>query len=239
MTRLRICQGLIVVFLVPMLLRDRAQGQAVDVNAQVQVARQPAASKANHDGSANVVVWLVPVDSHAAEAVKPGRFRLVQKNKQFNPHLLVIPVGSSVDFPNEDPFFHNVFAFFNGKRFDLGLYESGSTRAVRFDHEGIDYIFCNIHSEMSAVVIALATPYYAISNREGSVLIHNVPAGQYEMKVWAEGAQVEDLNALTRRVRIDANQTSLGTIRVVESARPASHKNKFGEDYSPADVHPY
>ncbi len=175
----------------------------------------------------------------AALPVKPGHFRLLQKDKKFTPHLLVIPVGSLVDFPNEDPFFHNVFSFFNGKRFDLGLYESGSNRSVRFDHEGVDYIFCNIHSEMSAVVIALSTPYFAVSNREGVVTFHNVPPGQYELKVWAEGAQQADLNALTRRVQVDAAQSNLGVLRVQTTGQLGPHKNKFGEDYGPADVHPY
>jgi plastocyanin len=223
---------------VPLFSPALARAQSVNVTAQVQVVRQPAKDKGALDGSGNVVLWLIPTEAHPA-ATKPGRFRLLQKNKQFHPHLLVIPVGSLVDFPNEDPFFHNVFSFFNGKRFDLGLYESGSNRTVRFDHEGIDYIFCNIHSEMSAVIIALTTPYYAVSNREGAVAIHDVPPGQYELKVWAEGAQPEDLNALGRRVRIDENQSSLGSLRVVESSLPATHKNKFGEDYGPAEVHPY
>jgi plastocyanin len=226
-------------FVLSFLIGGLARAQTVEVSAQVQVIRQPAKAKSARDGSANVVLWLTPTDAHASQGPKPGRFRLLQKNKQFTPHLLVIPVGSLVDFPNEDPVFHNVFSFFNGKRFDLGLYESGSNRTVRFDHEGIDYIFCNIHSEMSAVVIALTTPYYAVSNREGALAIHGVPPGQYELKVWAEGAQPEELNKLTRRIRIDTDQGSLGTIRVVQSALPASHKNKFDEDYGPADVHPY
>jgi len=93
-------------------------------------------------------------------------YRLIQKDKMFTPHLLVVPIGSQVEFPNQDPFFHNVFSLFNGKRFDLGLYESGTSRSVRFDREGVSYIFCNIHPEMGAIVLALNTPYYGISGRE-------------------------------------------------------------------------
>ena len=88
----------------------------------------------------------------------------MQKDKTFTPHLLVIPTGSTVDFPNLDPFFHNVFSEFNGKRFDLGLYESGSSRTVHFDHDGVSYIFCNIHPEMSAVIVTLSTPYFGVSD---------------------------------------------------------------------------
>ena len=76
----------------------------------------------------------------------------------------MIPAGGKVEFPNHDPFFHNVFSLFDGKRFDLGLYESGTTHFVQFDKPGISFIFCNIHAQMNAVVIALNTPYYAISD---------------------------------------------------------------------------
>src|SRR5690242_2949969 len=92
--------------------------------------------------NAGVVVWLTPVDT-ATPPLQPKHARLAQHNKQFQPHLLVIPAGSVVDFPNEDPFFHNVFSLFQGKRFDLGLYEAGTSRAVSFEHPGISFIFCN------------------------------------------------------------------------------------------------
>src|SRR5579884_3159489 len=104
----------------------------VIAHAQVVVS---GGKKASNTG---VVVWLQP--PYLVSAAKPSHFRLVQKDKKFTPHLLVIPLGSTVDFPNLDPFFHNVFSQFNGKRFDLGLYEAGSTKAVRFDHEGVSYL---------------------------------------------------------------------------------------------------
>ena len=103
---------------------------------------------------------------------------MIQKNKQFDPHMLVVPVGSMVQFPNHDPFFHNVFSLYNGKRFDLGLYETGSERGVRFDREGVSYIFCNIHPEMGAVILALSTPYYDMS-ADGAIVIPRVPPGKY------------------------------------------------------------
>jgi plastocyanin len=93
----------------------------------------------------------------------------------FTPHLLVLPVGSCVAFPNADPFFHNVFSHFDGKRLNLGLYEAGSTHSVVFSREGISYIFCNTHSEMSAVVIALVTPFYGTADPGGLLYIEGVP----------------------------------------------------------------
>jgi hypothetical protein len=183
-----------------------------------------------------VVVWLTPLENGGglrpvSERVPAAPPRLVQRDKTFEPHLLVVPAGTAVEFPNRDPFFHNVFSLFEGKRFDLGLYEAGSTRVVRFDRVGVSYIFCNIHPEMSAVVVALRTPYYGVSNSAGKVAIPNVPAGRYNMQVWAEGASVESLKALSRDVTLTGDEYSLGRVRVLEAGLPASHKNKYGRDY--------
>jgi len=214
-----------------------AFAQSADVVAQVEVkdGRSHASAGKHHANaeSPGVVVWLNPVDAEQAVTARPERFRLVQRDKAFHPHLLVVPLGSMVEFPNLDPFFHNVFSQFNGKRFDLGLYEAGSTKTVRFDHEGVSYVFCNIHPEMSAVVIALATPYVAVASGSGGVAIHDVPAGMYEMHVWAEGVDAQQLNALTRRVRVGGQQTNAGVIAVTREETANAHKNKFGEDYRP------
>src|ERR1700722_16491938 len=143
--------------LIGLLICRAGHSQSADVVAQVQFTHAEK-QKTAHVQSSGVVVWLNSTSDDPPASAKPGRFRLAQKDKSFHPHLLVVPLGSSVDFPNLDPFFHNVFSQFNGKRFDLGLYEEGSNKTVRFDHEGVSYIFCNIHPEMSAVVIALETP---------------------------------------------------------------------------------
>jgi len=190
--------------------------------------------------AAKGVVWLVPLSpspdlaiSPAGEA-SPRHLRLVQKHKQFIPHILVVPLGSVVEFPNEDPVFHNVFSLFEGKRFDLGLYEAGSSRNVRFDRAGICYIFCNIHAEMSAVVVVLQTPYYAVSDKSGAVTIPRVPPGQYRLRVWHERSLPEFLDSLTRGVTIAEDSASLGTIQLQEaSGISIGHKNKYGRDYEP------
>src|ERR1700676_753859 len=122
------------------------------------------------------VAWLTPLDSsHNPPPDTSRKYTLLQKNKEFIPHVLVVPVGSVVEFPNADPFFHNVFSLFDGRRFDLGLYEAGSSRGVTFGKEGISYIFCNIHPDMSAVVIALPTPFFAMEDAHGQFRIPNVP----------------------------------------------------------------
>lgn len=179
------------------------------------------------------VIWLTPV-AGTVETPKqnPSQIpQLVQKDKSFHPSLLVIPVGGKVEFPNHDPFFHNVFSLFEGKRFDLGLYESGSTRFVQFDKPGISFIFCNIHAQMSAVVIALATPYYAVSDARGDFSLPNVPPGRYEMQVFHTSATPETLRTLTRVISIAPGETSIGSFSLAESDVTIAHKNKYGRDY--------
>lgn len=187
--------------------------------------------------ASKAVVWLTPISStieppHQEASQIP---QLVQKNKSFQPSLLVIPVGGKVEFPNHDPFFHNVFSLFEGKRFDLGLYESGTTRFVQFDKPGVSFIFCNIHEQMSAVVIALATPYYAISDARGDVSISNVPPGRYQLQFFHTSVAPDALRALSREITVSAGDASLGTFTLTETDVTVAHKNKYGRDYDHPD----
>ena len=199
----------------------------VDVTGRVEL------TKAGGGHMPATVVWLKPLDEEPAiQAPHPGRFTLVQKDRMFSPHLLVIPMGSIVSFPNTDPFFHNVFSFFNGKRFDLGLYEAGTSKEVVFSREGVSYIFCNIHPEMSAVVLAVSTPFYTIADSSEQFAIHRVPAGEYELHVWIEGTPQPSLDRMTRRVRVGPE----GSNSIIVDATNAPHTedkhlNKFGQPY--------
>jgi len=188
--------------------------------------------------ASDVVVWLKPLDPaikrELLDSSSPKKFQLVQRSKSFHPHVLVVPVGSVVDFPNHDPFFHNVFSLFDGKRFDLGLYEAGASNSVRFDRLGVSFLFCNIHPEMSAVVVAVDTPYYGLSDRKGNISIQNVPDGRYELHVWYERSLPDELKTLTRSVTISSSTKDLGTIQVPENPSfTPEHKNKYGQDYTP------
>ncbi|HET9743435.1 MAG TPA: hypothetical protein VFQ00_11855 [Terriglobales bacterium] len=184
-------------------------------------------------GSGDIVVWLTPPASelNASPTPAPKHAQLIQKNKHFTPELLVIPVGSSVEFPNRDPFFHNVFSLFNGKRFDLGLYQAGETRAVRFDRVGVSYIFCNIHPEMHAIIVALNTPFYAVTRSSGAYSISNVPPGNYELHVWSERAGSGELSALQRTISVSDEPLKLSAMHLRAVQLTAEHKNKFGKDY--------
>jgi plastocyanin len=185
--------------------------------------------------ASQTVVWLTPIGATVDPPQQKEIPQLVQKDKAFHPSLLVIPVGGKVEFPNRDPFFHNVFSLFEGKRFDLGLYESGTTRFVQFDKPGISFIFCNIHAQMSAEVIALATPYYAISNARGELNIPNVPPGRYDVQVFHASVAPDALRALSREITVGPATASIGTFSLVESDEMMAHKNKYGKDYDRPD----
>lgn len=205
-----------------------AREGATDVRLQVAIQRLGAQKNA---GNANAVLWLTPIGSTPREPAEPMRAELVQKNKQFEPRLLVLTVGSLVDFPNRDPFFHNVFSLYNGKRFDLGFYESGSSRSVKFDHPGVSFIFCNIHPEMNATVIVFPTRYFAVSNASGEVNIRNVPPGLYRLQVWYERSSPEALAGLARDISVPL-ESPFPVVRVPQVIQGAvSHKNKYGKDY--------
>src|ERR1700683_1686726 len=208
-----------------------ASAQNVELKGKVQLTRN-----GHHVSDASkVVVWLTPLGATPAPAPPQQTApipQMAQKDKSFQPSLLVIPAGSQVEFPNRDPFFHNVFSLFEGKRFDLGLYEAGTTRVVRFDRLGISYIFCNIHPEMSAVVITIATPFYAISTRDGLLSLAGVPYGRYILHIWSEGMGPENAQPLTHEITIGENTLSLGVIRVpAANGEHIAHKNKYGRDY--------
>ena len=209
------------------LAASAAHGQNVTVTGHVDSAGKAPAGN-------STVVWLMPA-SRAAEAPPPPMHAVLrQKNKAFEPHLLVVTRGSEVEFPNDDPWFHNVFSLFNGKRFDLGLYEAGSSRTVHFDREGVSYIFCNIHPEMSAVVVVLGSDHFAVTDKRGEFSIAGVPAGRYVLHVWSENVPTPALLAQTREVQVSDSSRTVGTLHVpAPPTTVVAHKNKYGQDYEP------
>jgi plastocyanin len=196
---------------------------------------------AKKKGSAEgVVAWLEPVGGVAAV---PGaaRFVLDQRNKKFLPHVMAIPVGSQVDFPNRDPIFHNAFSNFAGQPFDTGLYAPGTSQKIIFRRPGVVRVFCNIHAQMSAVIVVVPSPYFATSGTSGIFRIENVPAGEYVLKVFHERATENTLAALERRVTVTGDQ-DLGGVKISETGYlELGHKNKHGGEYpaTPAENGPY
>jgi plastocyanin len=234
-SRLHICFSLAAIAAVPSVAAS-VTGKVVLLDSREVSVRK----KMDYSG---VVAWLEPLDSKhdpAKDPIKPApakaaHARMVQKDKTFSPHVLAIPVGATVEFPNFDPIFHNAFSNYNGKTFDLGLYAPGTSKSVVFSRPGIVRVFCNIHATMSAVIAVLETPYFDVSKPNGSFEIADVPAGEYRLQVFHERATAATLDALTRRVTVAADPIALPPIAISESGYLAiPHTNKYGHDYPPA-----
>jgi plastocyanin len=210
-----------------------ADSPAAEITGEVALVQ----GKTGHSADASqVVVWLVPTDpvQHVSTSTDRTRYRLLQHNKRFEPSLLVVPVGSVVDFPNTDPWFHNVFSLYRGKRFDLGLYQAGTQKSVKFDRVGPSYLFCNIHPEMTGVVLAVDSVFFGISDKAGRYSIPGVPPGRYVLHVWYENAKPEALQELQKSVVIEGGNRTLPLISVpVVKQILTEHKNKYGQDYDP------
>lgn len=134
----------------------------------------------------NVVIWFA-ASSGISDAPANPRPVLDQRNLSFSPQVLAVRVGATVDFPNNDRVFHNVFSFRDGKRFDLGVYPVGARKTVVFDRPGVSRLFCNIHPGMAAYVVAVDTPYFSVSNNRGRFSVA-LPNGTYTYHAWRAGA---------------------------------------------------
>jgi plastocyanin len=189
----------------------------------------------------SVVIWLDPVGNHRVP-LTPQKRTIEQKDKMFLPHVLAVPIGSSVDFPNYDPIFHNAFSNFEGQMFDVGLYPPKTTRTVKFHREGIVRVFCNIHPSMSAVIAVLRTPYFDVTAADGSYRISGVAPGEYILKVFHERATEATLESVSRRITVSDDDLTIPAFAVSEAGYIAlPHKNKYGRDYPPGgkDTVPY
>jgi plastocyanin len=137
------------------------------------------------------VVYLESAPRGAFETSEGGRAVMDQRNETFVPHVLAITRGTTVDFPNTDKFYHNVFSLSKARSFDLGRYAAGNSRPVRFDRPGIVRVFCDIHSHMNAFILVFSHPFFAMTDSEGRYRIENVPPGTYGVIAWNEGTSSE------------------------------------------------
>jgi plastocyanin len=135
------------------------------------------------------VVYLDPGPRAAFDARDEPHARMDQRNETFMPHVLAILAGSTVDFPNNDRTYHNVFSLSKTKTFDLGRYAAGRSKSVRFDKPGIVRVFCEIHSHMSAYILVFSHPYFAVTDDQGRYRIENVPPGTYTAIAWNEAME--------------------------------------------------
>jgi plastocyanin len=172
--------------------------------------------------SSNVVVYLEGVSAQTVERKAAIR----QKNLQFEPRVSVVVKGTTVDFPNEDKVFHNVFSTSRPARFDLGLYRSGSSKAVQFKREGVVDVFCNIHPDMSSRVLVVPNTSFAATDASGKFRIDGVPPGTYPVVAWhPNGAEVRG------QVKVERGKAASVTFDVAEGERPKQHLRKDGTPY--------
>lgn len=173
---------------------------AIKINAYPGVAHVEAPSN-DTEGMLlidEIVVYLEEVSAPFA-LTPPAEPKLVQRGMQFEPSVLVVVAGQEVGFPNEDPYYHNVFSYSPAKRFDLGRYAKGKSKSVVFEDPGVVQVFCDIHSDMKGTILVLDNPYFARPDRRtGGFRIPSVPVGEYRLIVWHP-----ELDPVSEDVRVD------------------------------------
>jgi plastocyanin len=206
---------------------------AGSVSGRVELRDSQDAAVRKHMDFSGVVVWLEPATGSLPPAPPGTLAKMIQKDKTFTPHVLAIRVGTSVDFPNFDPIFHNAFSNYNGRIFDVGLYPPGTSRRERFTRSGIVRVFCNIHANMSAVIVVLDSPYFEATQKNGFFQFNNIPPGEYTLHFFHERATQVTLDSLTRRITIGDGSIVLPAIGISESGYIViPHHNKYGHDYT-------
>jgi plastocyanin len=177
--------------------------------------------------AATSIVYAEPLDAPAAR--KPGTYVLGQKDKTFQPHVVAVPVGSTVDFPNNDNIFHNVFSLSGPQPFDLGLYRSGQSRSRTFAEASTYRVFCNIHPQMTALIVVVPTPHVTLAGPDGRYVL-DLPPGRYRITAMSERA-----SPVTAEVTSGPGASTAPDLTLDESSWVAAkHKNKYGQEYPAA-----
>ena len=178
-----------------------------------------------------LIIYAEALD--ARPPMQRKRYQLLQKNKSFVPRVLAVPVGSSVEFTNEDLIFHNVFSLSPPKPFDLGLYRAGASKSRIFMEPATYRVFCNIHPQMTGVLLVLATPYITEADASGAYRLE-LPPGRYRVTAWSERAQ-----PATQEITVSSGAVTVPELVLDESKFvELPHKNKFGQDYSKSAYDP-
>jgi len=208
-----------------------AVSNAATVTGEVRLLESKDSAVKKKGDFSSVAVWLIPLGESAVHGVHK-HVQMLQKDKKFVPHVLPIETGTTVDFPNLDPIFHNAFSNFNGQIFDVALYPPGTSRKVVFERPGIVRVFCNIHPSMSAIIVVVNSNAFATTDPRGGYVIPNVRPGRYELHVFHERATPETMAKLTRDVTVSAESLHVDPIEISEVGYlPVAHKNKYGLDY--------
>lgn len=178
--------------------------------------------KADRSG---VVVYIEQLPNKKFAALKKVR-QMAQRDKSFVPGVVAITRGSTVDFPNEDKFFHNVFSLSDGNTFDLGLYRAGESKSVTFEKTGVVDVYCNIHPNMWAQILVLDNPFFTTAAKDGSFEIAKLPPGTYSVAAWVSGGE-----PVRQQVKIEPNKRVDVALAVREGVNSKPHLNKFNQPY--------
>ena len=176
------------------------------------------------------LVWLEPAGGKNMRR-PPATYQMMTRGKALVPHLLAIPLGSTVEFPNDDPISHNLFSLSTSNAFDLGLYRKGAGKSHKFDIPGVVNVYCNVHPSMSAVIHVMATPYYTFADAAGNYAMGDIPPGKYRLVAWNEqGGQADS------PVEVHSAGVVSGALAVTLDSRNyrlSQHTNKLGKPYGP------
>lgn len=181
------------------------------------------------------LVWLEPANGAKLARRAPETAQMVTRNKTLIPHVLAIPVGSTVTFPNQDPISHNLFSLSGGNAFDLGLYRRGAGKSEKFDTPGVINVYCNVHPNMSAVIHVMATPYYGFADANGRYAF-DVPPGRYKVVAWNEQGGVTETVA---DVGPKGAATPVALTIDTRNFRVTEHMNKVGKPYQAPSTRDY
>ena len=208
---------------------------AASVTGAVEITNSQEPGVRKNKNYSGVAVWLVPAGRGAASVAAPPRHeQMLQKNRHFMPHVIAIPVGGTVDFPNLDPIYHNAFSNFSGQPFDTALYPPGTSRGQTFRVPGIVRVFCNIHPTMSAIIVVVPTPWYVVTGPAGKFAMTSVPPGNYDLHIFHERATADVLKPLEHTITVPEGGLDLGLISISETGWIATpHLNKYGQPYPP------
>ena len=194
------------------------------VRGQVSITERPGEISMDLGSS---VVYLQPV-SPIKQKQSDSRTQMAMQGRQFAPRVAVIPAGSTVEFPNQDPFSHNIFSTAAGAAFDLGTYAGGTTRSFTFRKTGAFPIYCNIHSGMTSYVVVVATPYRVLAGADGRWTLPGVAAGSYDLHVWHERAP-----ELVQPLQVPlAGVDGVASVLDARGYEAKPHLNKFGKEYT-------
>lgn len=220
-------EGSVVVLCALLLCAPSRAGAQGAVSGRVSIQEKPGETTKDLD---NTVIYLAPKSGAARFAEMKAQMTL--DGRQFSPRVRVVTAGSSVEYPNHDPFSHNVFSTAAGAAFDLGVYGGGTTKSTQFKKPGAYPVYCNIHEKMTAYVVVVSTPHFTQAGADGRWSLAKVPAGKYELHVWHERAP-----EVVKEVEVAAaGLAGLDQKLDATGYKQVAHKDKFGKDYTAGGV---